>query len=315
VLQAVIFFALSRDARRRSKPYLIGLTAIALALLNLILATCWHAPPRAGLYALAPAWLWLSVDASGAWRDAPGRKTFLVAAAAPALVLGLLALTNPWHGLHWATYGFQGRIFVITPGPAARLGSWHGYAALAVGSIFWIISLKRHHGAERVRLALLGLAFALVAIGDALWTHGVALPIGMNPLSVCSTLAAYVSGVAYLRYGLPRASAPLREQDLRRQAEPLSAREDSAGDEPRDAPYEQAERDLDRLMAEAGLSERQRTIALCVAEGLAYKVVASRVGITERTVKYHMAQILDKLGLETREQLIALVALQGASRD
>ena len=42
-----------------------------------------------------------------------------------------------------------------------------------------------------------------------------------------------------------------------------------------------------------------------VAEGLSYKEVGSRACLSPRTVKYHMAEIMQKLHLQNRAQVLA----------
>jgi two-component system NarL family response regulator len=56
------------------------------------------------------------------------------------------------------------------------------------------------------------------------------------------------------------------------------------------------------------LSPRQTQILTLVADGQTYRQVAATIGIAERTVKYHMAEILDRLHLENRAQMIAYAA-------
>lgn len=58
----------------------------------------------------------------------------------------------------------------------------------------------------------------------------------------------------------------------------------------------------------AALSTREREVAEAVAEGLTNKVVAARLGITERTVKAHLATVFDKLGVRDRLQLALRVS-------
>lgn len=62
------------------------------------------------------------------------------------------------------------------------------------------------------------------------------------------------------------------------------------------------------------LSPRQVQILTLVAQGQIYSQVAATVGITERTVKYHMAEILDRLHLQNRAQVIAYAARMGMAR-
>ncbi|MBI5964575.1 MAG: response regulator [Chloroflexi bacterium] len=57
----------------------------------------------------------------------------------------------------------------------------------------------------------------------------------------------------------------------------------------------------------AELTMRQWDVLRLVARGLTYKEAGSQLNITERAIKYHMAQILERLGLENREQGIAYV--------
>ena len=41
-----------------------------------------------------------------------------------------------------------------------------------------------------------------------------------------------------------------------------------------------------------------------VAQGLLYKEVGAKLGLSERTVKYHMGEIVARLHLENRAQVI-----------
>jgi DNA-binding NarL/FixJ family response regulator len=59
------------------------------------------------------------------------------------------------------------------------------------------------------------------------------------------------------------------------------------------------------------LSPRQLQILTLVAQGQTYAQVAGTIGIAERTVKYHMAEILDHLHLQNRAQVIAYAAQSG----
>ena len=59
------------------------------------------------------------------------------------------------------------------------------------------------------------------------------------------------------------------------------------------------------------LSARQIQILALVAQGHTYKEVAEIIGLSERTIKYHMAAILEQLHLKNRSQLIAYAARRG----
>jgi DNA-binding NarL/FixJ family response regulator len=55
------------------------------------------------------------------------------------------------------------------------------------------------------------------------------------------------------------------------------------------------------------LTERERETALLVKKGLSNKEIASRLEITERTVKQHMSHIFEKLGVGDRLALAMLL--------
>lgn len=59
------------------------------------------------------------------------------------------------------------------------------------------------------------------------------------------------------------------------------------------------------------LSEREQQVLGLVAEGLANKQIAGRLGISERTVKFHVTSILNKLGADNRAHAVALAAQRG----
>jgi len=59
------------------------------------------------------------------------------------------------------------------------------------------------------------------------------------------------------------------------------------------------------------LTERQSEILEMVARGITYKEAGDALGLTERTVKYHMGRIIELLQLENRAQVIAYAARMG----
>jgi two-component system NarL family response regulator len=58
----------------------------------------------------------------------------------------------------------------------------------------------------------------------------------------------------------------------------------------------------------ATLTERQAAVLDLAAQGKTYKEIGTALGLTERTIKYHMAKILEQLHLENRVQAIAYAA-------
>jgi two-component system NarL family response regulator len=67
--------------------------------------------------------------------------------------------------------------------------------------------------------------------------------------------------------------------------------------------------DDDRCIeTESILMPRQMQVLRLVASGMSYKEVGSALFISERTVKYHMRQILDQLHLQNRSQVLAYAA-------
>jgi DNA-binding NarL/FixJ family response regulator len=61
----------------------------------------------------------------------------------------------------------------------------------------------------------------------------------------------------------------------------------------------------------AHLTERQAEVLQLVGQGLTYKEIAAQLVITERTVKFHMREILQKLHLQNKSQVIAYAVRTG----
>ena len=59
------------------------------------------------------------------------------------------------------------------------------------------------------------------------------------------------------------------------------------------------------------LTEREMEVLRAVAQGERSKEIAFRLGITERTVKAHLAGIYNKLGVDSRAAAIAVAAQKG----
>ncbi len=60
-----------------------------------------------------------------------------------------------------------------------------------------------------------------------------------------------------------------------------------------------------------GLTERERDVLAAVARGERSKEIALQLGISERTVKAHLASIYNKLGVDSRAAAIAVAAQKG----
>ncbi|HHT16606.1 MAG TPA: helix-turn-helix transcriptional regulator [Papillibacter sp.] len=51
------------------------------------------------------------------------------------------------------------------------------------------------------------------------------------------------------------------------------------------------------------------------ARGIPYKEIGKALGLSERTIKYHMGRLLELLHLENRAQVIAYAAKMGLVED
>jgi len=63
------------------------------------------------------------------------------------------------------------------------------------------------------------------------------------------------------------------------------------------------------------LTERQIEILEMLAKGITYKDAGAALGLTERTVKYHMGKMIELLHLENRSQVIVYAAKMGIIKD
>jgi DNA-binding NarL/FixJ family response regulator len=62
------------------------------------------------------------------------------------------------------------------------------------------------------------------------------------------------------------------------------------------------------------LSARQTQVLTLVTQGLTYAQVAASLHLSEATVRYHMAEIFERLHLDNRAQVIAYAARMGLDR-
>ena len=59
------------------------------------------------------------------------------------------------------------------------------------------------------------------------------------------------------------------------------------------------------------LTAREREVLELVATGLSNRAIATALGVSEHTVKFHVRSLLDKLGAETRADAVARAARRG----
>ncbi len=62
---------------------------------------------------------------------------------------------------------------------------------------------------------------------------------------------------------------------------------------------------------EEALTSRQIEILQLIAEGISYKDIAGRLCLSEHTVKYHLGEIMQRLHLKNRSQVLAYAARSG----
>lgn len=80
---------------------------------------------------------------------------------------------------------------------------------------------------------------------------------------------------------------------------------------PADKPLEDETAKARKRLEEEGLSERQAEVLQLVAQGLTYKEVGLKLSLSERTVRFHMSQIMDRLHLYNRAQVLAFAEKAG----
>uniref|UniRef100_A0A7C4MN40 Response regulator transcription factor n=1 Tax=Desulfatirhabdium butyrativorans TaxID=340467 RepID=A0A7C4MN40_9BACT len=92
--------------------------------------------------------------------------------------------------------------------------------------------------------------------------------------------------------GLIRGEVPLSQGLAARVLNEFAQRAPSSGSIAQDA------------RADNHLTSRQIQVLTLVAQGFTYKEIATKLFLTERTIKYHMGEIIERLHLENRRQAI-----------
>ncbi len=65
------------------------------------------------------------------------------------------------------------------------------------------------------------------------------------------------------------------------------------------------------MAASTLLSPRESEVLALLAEGLGNKEIATRLGISENTIKFHVSSIMDKLDAGSRTEAVARGIRQG----
>jgi len=99
------------------------------------------------------------------------------------------------------------------------------------------------------------------------------------------------------------AAIAYRRQELRGSALRCSTRADSLAEECGHASTPALRRATERLP----LTSREREIVMLIAEGLSTRTVAARLTLSVRTVESHIYNAMAKTGVESRDELAALL--------
>jgi DNA-binding NarL/FixJ family response regulator len=124
----------------------------------------------------------------------------------------------------------------------------------------------------------------------------------------CGYLLKSISGKAFIEAlrGLEEGAPPFSPGLATRLLDEFARRANQ--DAP---PLDAAQAGAAPAAAPAELTPRQTEVLRLVASGLTYKEVGQQLALSERTVRYHMAEIMDRLHLEHRSQVIAYAGKLG----
>jgi DNA-binding NarL/FixJ family response regulator len=123
--------------------------------------------------------------------------------------------------------------------------------------------------------------------------------------------AAFIEALRGLEQGAPPFSPGLAARLLREFARKADTERGGRGE----AEKELSVSPLPPISASAArLTERQTEVLRLVASGLTYKEVAEKMMLSDHTVRYHMAEIMERLHLENRSQVIAYAGQWGLDK-
>jgi DNA-binding CsgD family transcriptional regulator len=317
------------DRGQFSKPFIALLAVFESILLSLLFVRLsvdaraiwfWDTVLMVARFAVCPPLVRIALEMNGIRLARLSPRAVSILVAIPLVAGAAFLFLDPVLHWYWESVTPEGTVLVAERGAVGRFFVFYCRVILSSAVIAFIVGITRHYGRERIRLAVFLACFAIMYAGDSLWLLGIELPYLGNALGAALALvsAPLAASVAFLGY--PRAGEPVGLSPFAAGRDSSSRKVVSAGDSgsrgDAKAGQERTARRVEEVVAEiAGLSARQREIASLVVSGLTYRLVAERLGCAERTVKYHMGEILDKSGLETRDQFIAWVAARRVERD
>jgi two-component system NarL family response regulator len=117
---------------------------------------------------------------------------------------------------------------------------------------------------------------------------------------------AFIEALRGLEQGTPPFSPGLASRLLSEFAK-LSGTEDGSS--------RLASRPSEKERQTNGLTERQTEVLRLVAQGLTYREVGERLSLSERTVRFHMTEIISRLHLQNRNQVLAYAGKLGLRPD
>lgn len=117
---------------------------------------------------------------------------------------------------------------------------------------------------------------------------------------------AFIEALRGLEQGTPPFSPGLASRLLNEFAKLSSTQELSSGT---------TSRPKDREQPANKLTERQTEVLRLVAQGLTYREVGERLSLSERTVRFHMTEIISRLHLQNRNQVLAYAGQLGLKSD
>jgi len=120
----------------------------------------------------------------------------------------------------------------------------------------------------------------------------------------------FIEALRGLEQGVPPFSPGLAARLLSEFAKLSRAEEEPV----QPAVSEGKERAPEEQPAAGALTERQLEVLRLVADGLTYREVGERLCLSERTVRFHMAEIINRLHLQNRSQVLAYAARYGLTQ-